>query len=360
MDTASTLTAIDLCYAAVDDDRALDALASGLGEILGAVAGDVVTECLLEGQATAHSSFGFDPGFLRDYDADFLGANSWLNQLARLPRDQAHAVEQTVPSLRETRYFNDWVRPQGFENSLGAIIDYSPTQYTWIGFVREGGAPEFEHEPAFLTRLLPHLRRAFGLRGQLQTKDQENRQMRALFDSFGAPLFVVDGAGKVRFMNASAEQPGVALAPSRSGHLRSGAAATDVEISARILQTVGAARRPAPLRLAHAEGAVTHVHFAPLPQAEGKAPLVAVWLQVCTPSDQEADAQLMRALDLTPTEARIANWVAAGHSLAAFAQLSGQSIGTARWHLKNIQAKTGTSRIEEVASLARDTRSPFL
>ena len=59
---------------------------------------------------------------------------------------------------------------------------------------------------------------------------------------------------------------------------------------------------------------------------------------------------------LTPTEARIALFIAEGGSVAAFAERAGISPGTVRTHLKAIFEKTGVSRQASLAALLR-TRS---
>lgn len=56
-------------------------------------------------------------------------------------------------------------------------------------------------------------------------------------------------------------------------------------------------------------------------------------------------------LDLTPTEARVAQAIACGAQLHEIASNFGVKIGTIRTHTKAIFAKTGTSRQAELALL---------
>jgi DNA-binding CsgD family transcriptional regulator len=66
------------------------------------------------------------------------------------------------------------------------------------------------------------------------------------------------------------------------------------------------------------------------------------------------DAWLSQLFGLTPTESSIANWLAAGRTIAAYAKNRRVSVATARSQLKAVLAKTGLSRqVQLVAALAR-------
>ena len=55
--------------------------------------------------------------------------------------------------------------------------------------------------------------------------------------------------------------------------------------------------------------------------------------------------------DLTETDASLALALANGERIPEYAERMGVSPGTARWHLKYIQTKTGTHRTEDVVRL---------
>ncbi len=61
--------------------------------------------------------------------------------------------------------------------------------------------------------------------------------------------------------------------------------------------------------------------------------------------------RLRELFGLTATEAAIAAELGAGRSAEEIALRQRIGIGTVRWHLKNILAKTGTSRQAEAAAL---------
>ena len=62
----------------------------------------------------------------------------------------------------------------------------------------------------------------------------------------------------------------------------------------------------------------------------------------------EMDAKTLSSLGLTPAETRLAIALFKGQSVEAYAKEAGISINTARWHVKQIFAKTGVKRQSEL------------
>ena len=62
----------------------------------------------------------------------------------------------------------------------------------------------------------------------------------------------------------------------------------------------------------------------------------------------EIDTKTLAKLSLTPAETRIAIALFTGQSVEAYAKAAAISINTARWHVKQIYAKTGVKRQTEL------------
>ncbi|MDX1780392.1 MAG: helix-turn-helix transcriptional regulator [Thalassovita sp.] len=368
MDNAILNEAIDLIYTAVEEDAALKDLAPQLGRMIGADAGDIVTERPQDQLIVTHSSFGFDPAFLKSYDSDFLGDNTWFDALRRLPRDQFHTVEESAPDHRATRYFNEWVRPQHFGQSLGAVLESGQDQYTWIGFVRESGQRKFDYEAEFLTSILPHLRRMMQLRRHFHRQENERMGVHALLDHLHLPVFIVQRDLKVLLMNEAAQELQSAnsfLWLSRDAR---------IQIEGHQNEKLGQALRLAtscpdetgiatlePIAIHDKDSGLAVMHFIPLPQhgTENGADNLAIIVRPVECPCANVSCLLSEAYGLTETEARLANFIGSGASLAEFAASAGMAPSTARWHLKNVEQKTGTSRIEQVVALVRNFQSPL-
>lgn len=65
----------------------------------------------------------------------------------------------------------------------------------------------------------------------------------------------------------------------------------------------------------------------------------------------EIDTKTLAKLGLTPAETRLAGALFKGQSVEAYAKAAAISIGTARWHVNQIYAKTGVKRQSELIQI---------
>ena len=362
--------AIELCYAGVTDPAALEALAVQICSDIDADAGDIVTEFTLCGGIVTYGSHGFDPGFLAAYDEEYLGQNPWFENLARQSRDRFHTDETEPPEFWESRYFHEWVRPQGFRSGVGAALEVGHGHHTWAGFCRAADAPAFgRKEVDYLTRLLPHLRRALALKRTLAEADAETSRFASIVDGLASPIVLLDDRGKARYANPAADEflsRCAALRLTRTGRLIAVSGRADASLGAAIRKAATACDTPdtpppAPVVIRCGEGDA--IAIPPFP-VNGSIPglaedrFVAVTFRpvsACTEIDVRSFA---KAHHLTGTEARLSAAIARGESLKEFAERQGIAVATARWHLKNLEQKTGTSRIEQLVSAIHSAQFP--
>ena len=133
-------------------------------------------------------------------------------------------------------------------------------------------------------------------------------------------------------------------------------------------QVIAAASHTEPGRPGCAAAEAATRHAVVLPRAEGRAPVIATTRLLDRPGDGPAVlllltdlanegpigpsvACLRRLFDLTAAEATVALGVARGKGLPAVAATIGCALSTARTHLSQVFAKTGTRRQAELAWL---------
>lgn len=350
---------VERCYASLEDPACLNEAHHLIGRAIGADAGDIVTECTGARTIETLGSFGFDPEFLRNYDSDFLGENPWVENLVRLPRNRFHTDEADPPEFVRSTYFNEWVRPQGFHHTIGAVLSECEGRITWAGYTRMTGRPQFDDDAAFLNRLMPHLRRTVSLRNRMCSAQGEWASLSVLLSSLKLPLLVVDGARRVVFFNEAADR---FMRRSRLIRVTRGG----------LLTASGAARERLSASLVRAARMMDHLDAPPdqtvLIEQGGEAVAAAViplcgWQATAVPAGRaavllsgfEPDAMPdLRAFaaryGLTDTETELARCIASGKGILEFAELKGIAVSTARWHLKNLEAKAGVSRAEQLAT----------
>ena len=363
------LELVELCYASILDGGCLHTLTRRICAVFGADAGDIVAEYPKEGRTVTYGSHGFDPGFLERYDEDFLGSNPWFENLARHPRDRFHTDEIEPPEFWDGSYYNDWVRPQGFRHTVGAVVEAGPDHHVWAGFTRATDRGPFEDEVADLTLLLPHLRRGIEMRSRWDRQCARTSQLSQVIDALATPVLLLDAKGIVHRMNTAAEtflSTCGFLKVGPSGRLIAVNGRADARLGSAVFRAATAPDRPGdpppdPIFLDCAEGQVA-LHIVRLPaECRATSPSATVLATISTLTDgQDVDVTcLVKAYGLTATEARLAAWLGSGQSVRGFAESRGISVGTARWHLKNIEEKTGTGRIGELVAKIRAAQAPF-
>jgi len=370
MDEGAFLEAVDRCYSALAEPDGMDSLVRFLCRQFSARAGDVVTEAVGAPVIQTHGSAGFDDSFRTSYDADFLGDNPWVESLRRLPRGRVHGEAAETDDYWDSAYYNEWVRPQGLRHSIGAILDASPEHHTWVGFAREAGLSGFGEEAKFLERLIPHLRRATGLSREISTARQRHAGIAALIDILDFPVLVVDRVARLIEANRAGQtlldRPGP-LWLSGQGRISAQGAAGNAELRGAIARS-GAVMAtpesgcPAAVLLDPPGGPALVVDVMPLRcdlTGYSGSGCVGLFVHDLAARRRLHLHALVSAHGLTETECDLAQWLASGRSLRAFAEARGVAIGTARWHLKNIEQKTGARRVEELVALIHRSALPL-
>ena len=239
---------IELCYAAVDEVEGYQVLIETLSQIMCADAADIVFENTADGSCKTLGSIGFDPAFLESYDAEYLGNNTWFGELEKLAPNKSHTDEIFSEKLRKSAYFNEWVRPQGLDHSIGAVLESQNGYNGWIGFSRcTGGSRFFEKEVALLDKVVPHLKRSVALLKRLNINHKDTHVLSVAVDGLTLPIIVLDNQGRVVEMNAKAEEffsENSQLKISTSGHILTGCGRTHAKIGAAIYKALTTVDEP--------------------------------------------------------------------------------------------------------------------
>lgn len=370
MDEIAFLEAVDRCYSSLGKPEGMDALGRFLCRLFSARAGDIVTEAVGDPVIHTHGSAGFDDSFRTTYDVDFLGENPWAENLRHLPRGKAHTDAAEPESYWKSNYYNEWVRPQGLHHTLGAILDASPLHHTWVGLARDSGRPFSDEERQFLERLMPHLCRATRIAREIEAARDRHANVSTVIDMLDFAVFVADGAARLIEPNTAGQKlldrPGP-LWVSAEGRISVRGGGRNAALRAAIARAGGVmaapdARFPEVIVVARAGAPVLVVDVFPLrcgPVGLAASGCVALFVHDLADHGALDLRALATAHALTGTECDLAKWLASGGSLRAFAERRGVSVGTVRWHLKNLEQKTGTRRVEELVALIHRAALPL-
>jgi PAS domain-containing protein len=104
----------------------------------------------------------------------------------------------------ETRFYNEWAKPQGLVDFLSAVLDKSATSVAMFGVFRHRKDGLVDEEARRRMRLVvPHVRRAVLINRLIDLKQTEAAAFADTFDGLSAGLFLVDAHGHIVHANAA-------------------------------------------------------------------------------------------------------------------------------------------------------------
>lgn len=306
----------------------------------------------------------YDAKSMASYEAYFGEKDPWVLGALRVNMATAVTTQDLMDpkELLNSEFYHDWCRPLGLFNLVGALLPVDRGEFAGLGIIRPLAGERFEElDKALVAQFLPHLQRALQIRRRLVIPSVEGQAARETLDRTATATVVVSRDGHILLANRKAEQlfreadairsVGNRLAAvgrraaerlSRLIHDATDTAAGGGNSSGGML----AVDRPDRLPLT-----VLVVPFRPAQNGIG-APLPAAILFIRDPEMLTAAALALQGLfGLTQAEAVVASALADGKSVNEIGTASGISLNTARTHVKNIFAKTGTNRQSQLVAL---------
>lgn len=354
---------VERLYDSVDDAAGLSVIlpdvAAWVGDRSGVRAQSLVI-AMESGEVLEDRHCGLDPARFAEF------TSHWMAQDPRMALARARpgvilsdAADLDRAAFERSAIFNEALVPDDSVFSLFGAFPVTDGIVLAQAFIR--GRRDGPFEPTHVERMraiLPHLGRATRLRCLLREAQGAQDDLRLALNALPTPVALLDGTGRVLTLNAAGEQlieaSGVVL---RRGRLCPESSREARELTAAIARVAllstarpgrGTAKLlPAQVSISRRDRAPLWVLVCPLRprsslrDASHTARVLAVF------HDPEGRARLPEELlatihGLTPTEAQLASALAAGQSLAEFADARGCTEQTARTHLKRVFGKTQT------------------
>lgn len=277
-------------------------------------------------------------------------------------------VLMEAQELQRSTFFNEWLRPQGEKGFMTAKTSGGQIA-GMVGTNRGMGQPDIdEADIRQLRRLAPMLTRATRLRVRVGALRLGERA--STYDRMRIGMVIADAQARLLYVNETADA--ILSAPESGLDARRGVLeAGRLTLTLRRLIAEAAAKSDGRqglggyLAVPAADGmrrslAVT---VAPMPDA-GRYGLATVRAATVFIQPFEADlpsdfqARMMMLFGLTKREAEIAAALASGLSMQDAAETYRVSIHTARSHLAQLFAKTGTRQQSQLAAQLARLASP--
>jgi DNA-binding CsgD family transcriptional regulator len=313
----------------------------------------------------AGGGLSFNPEVLPLYKEYYGRMDPFWAPFLRNPRVAVIRGEELVSQnqLLKTEFYNDLLSKYDMESmtmlSCSSAVDQIDVMPVW----RRAQDDRMEEDSiALLRMILPHANTALQLRARLRAAEMQGPFSEMALDSMSIAAFLVSENGYIHHRNNLAEAivrradglrlNGASLIannPSENAHLH-------LFLSGASQGNNGKAGIPGGALTISRRGTLSPLRVVVLPVPENyrsiiRIPCALVFVSDPTASPKSRAAFIRMLYGLTPTESRLADLLLEGLELRGVADRLGLTIGTARFHLKRVLAKTGARRQTELMRL---------
>jgi DNA-binding CsgD family transcriptional regulator len=346
---------IDLAYDAASDRSRWLGLLQGLAEELGCHLVGINLQDASGGPANVQCQFGGgDPSWTARYEAYYAPRNIFIGARPDLTFSGAIRNGEAIVPDREavkTEYFNDFLRPLGVLHAIGMVPFRSGSTFSLMSLMRRIGAPSFsDADFELLARFMPHLQRAVAIHRRLEAVDLAQAAASEVLDGMPVGVAILDGDGKVLFVNRHARalvdagdllllRDGLSVPkPDEARVLRrlvADACATGRGIGTGAGGTL-AVSRPSGRRALTLLVAPLHARTAGMTR---EVPAAVVFVGDPERKVEGVGDVLRRLYGLTRAEANVASLLVEGRRTEELGERLGISLHTARTHVKRVLSK---------------------
>jgi DNA-binding CsgD family transcriptional regulator len=358
--------------AAIDPNVWLNALAETCGFCRCAV-GALYSHDMTRREPIFHTLWGLDAANTKSYLEEYGPTNPLIP--AHLAADAGDILAASRMPLWDdfvkSSFFRDWGEPQGFLDSLSAIVERTPTRLSMVSCIRherEGLVDDISFARMGLLR--PHFLRAIKIGQALELRSVQISDLAESLDGLSAAVFIIDQRGNLAHSNASGD--GMLREENvfrlRGGHVQAINPSVQADLATALMQMhdgkTPSERAPA-VSIEAATGERYLAHLLPLSAGfRRKAGLAysasAAIFVVRTPLDVTAATELVAAeFQLTPAELRVLRAVAEIGGVADIASTLGVAEETTRTHLRHLFDKTDVRSQSDLIRLVAAHISPL-
>jgi DNA-binding CsgD family transcriptional regulator len=317
--------------------------------------------------------WGVDPYYRQLYFDKYIKLDpaSSGHYFAEVEQPIATADLMPYDEFLETRFYKEWVQPQGLVDFVSALLDKSATTAALFGVFRRERDGIVDDETRRRMRLIiPHIRRAVLIGNVLDLTTTRKTTFADTLSGLAAAVFLVDQNARIVFANRSGE----IMLDEGSILLRKDSVLTTVDprITTALPDVIASARdgdaaigvngiavplcSPPEPWLAHilplTSGARQHAGM----EYSAVAAVFVHQASLEAPSSMQTMSKIYR---LTPSELRVLAAVSEVGSISAVAEIIGIGEATVKTHLQRLFAKTGTNRQTELIKLVATHAGPL-
>lgn len=346
-------------YDAALDAALWDGVIGKAGRFVGGAAASIFYKSPVAGKGDIYYVTGIEPHYRQVYFEQYVKLDPTTTGQYLADVGQPISIADLMPydEFLETRFYKEWVRPQGLVDFVSAVLDKSLATAALFGVFRFERDGIVDDETRRRMRLIaPHIRRAVLVGRLVDLKSAEAATFADTLDGLSAGMCLVDAQGRIVHANVACQamlEAGEFLT-TIGGRLAARELSADQALKELFAATgagdAAVGTQGIALTLAAQDGGRGIVHVLPLTSGARRltgrayAATAAVFIRKVafeTPSPPEIIA---RTYKLTPTELRVLLGIVEVGGVPEVAARLGVSETTIKTHLGRLFVKTGTAR----------------
>jgi DNA-binding CsgD family transcriptional regulator len=361
--------------AALDPALWVDVLGKTKNFIGGQGAGLGWKDAVAKTGGRSYDDYGISPDYRHLYFDKYIKLDPCTTGQFFAEIGEPIATADLIPyeEFLQTRFYKEWVRPQGLVDSAMVVLEKSITSMAFLVLFRHERHGVIDEEARQRIRLLtPHFRRAVLIGKMIDLKTAEAASLADTLDGISAGMLLVDATGRIVHTNAAGH---VMLSAADVLHTKGGRLeVNDPQADQTLADTfatagngdaaVGIKGLAVPLVARDGDRYVAHV----LPLTSGArrqagtsyAAVAALFVHKAaldTPSPPEAIA---KAYKLTPMELRVLLAIVEVGGVPEVAEALGVAETTVKTHLGRTYQKTGVNRQADLVKLVAAFSNPLI
>jgi DNA-binding CsgD family transcriptional regulator len=375
MDTEETLDLVGEIYDASLDPGLWPEVLDRITEFVGGAASSLVSHDVASRTTQFYYIRGDNPEYTKSYRETYVRINPILPAILSMDVGDTWSVQSFMPwkQLLQTRFYREWLEPQGGGDMVGTTIERTGTVVTTLStamHIRQ--SPVSEPAKRRLALLFPHVRRAVAIGNVIEMNRVRAESLGDAVDAISAGVFLVGCEGEIVHANSLGRQlmDEGGLVHARVDRLATVDGAGRGELAHAIRDAGGGDRaiggRGTAIALTDRAGHRYVAHVLPLTSGQRRraglstGAVAAVFIhraEVRTVFPMEAVA---RQFGLSKAELRVLVASMEVGPPADVAPVLGVSEATVRSHLRRLFEKTGTARQADLVKLVAGYANPVL
>jgi DNA-binding CsgD family transcriptional regulator len=321
-----------------------------------------------------HYSVGIEQHFQKSYFDEYimLDPATTAHFFAEIEAPMAVADMMPYAEFVETRFYREWVRPQGLVDFLSAVLDRSTTSVAMFGIFRHERNGVVDAEARRRMQLVvPHVRRAVLIGRMFDLKAAEAATFADTLDGLNAGMFLVGADGQIVHANPAAH--GILDTGNILRAVGGKLVACDAQVAPQLRDVFSAAGRGdvalgtkgIALPLMGRDGERYVAHALPLTSGMRRRAGVAytaaaaLFVRKASVTGPSPHQVLGQAFRLTPTEVRVLLAIVETGGVPEVAAALGIADTTVKTHLSRVFEKTGATRQADLVKLVAGYATPL-